>query len=120
MPHLFLEYSANITDDIKAVDCLRSLHSVMSLVTDKHKIKSRVIKHEHFLIGDEEERAFVHLSVLLLAGREEMVKKQLSQDLHSCLKACFPQTYKKNICDFTVSIEDIDPNVYSKESNFKL
>ena len=91
------------------------------MVSDIHKIKSRAVQQNDFFIGDgKSERAFVHLSVLLLKGRSEELKQRLSQTLHRCLKAAFPQTAEKMICDFTVSVEDIDASVYMKDSNFQM
>jgi 5-carboxymethyl-2-hydroxymuconate isomerase len=117
MPHLCLEYSANVVDEVEHIALFKELHEIMALASDVQAIKSRAVKQELFFIGDgSEERAFIHLSVCLLAGRSVELKSELSRKLHASLKGLFPKTRAKCRCDFTVSIEDMDPAVYTKES----
>ncbi|SCA62565.1 Uncharacterized protein SCG7109_AB_00370 [Chlamydiales bacterium SCGC AG-110-M15] len=118
MPHLIFEHSSNIQEDIHYPDLLKSLHEIVSQLSVPSAIKSRAICHDHFRVGNgEPDRAFVHITVLLLTGRDHTQKKKLGEDLLSFLKEKFSLSYKNLNCDFTIAVEDINRDVYTKENS---
>jgi 5-carboxymethyl-2-hydroxymuconate isomerase len=105
MPHLVLEYSANVPDtpDFDAV--LRQLHEAMTTAGhfELAKVKSRVLRHESFRVADgASDRAFVHLSVAVLAGRDTELLQATASALLSVLHEAFPRARLERRCEVTV------------------
>lgn len=116
MPHLHMEYTANLPqlDVDKAL--LRLNHGLVApgQFSDEFDIKSRAVKVEAFRVGTGiGERGFVHVKLALLSGRSPEVKKQLSEGLLAVLQdlAPWPADVQVQLC---VEIVDIDRASYSK------
>jgi len=116
MPHLHMEYTANLPqlDVDKAL--LRLNHGLVASgqFSDEFDIKSRAVKVEAFRVGTGiGERGFVHVKLALLSGRSPEVKKQLSESLLAVLQdlAPWPADAQVQLC---VEIVDIDRASYSK------
>ena len=115
MPHLHMEYTANLPqlDVDKAL--LRLNHGLVASgqFSDEFDIKSRAVKVEAFRVGTGiGERGFVHVKLALLSGRSPEVKKQLSESLLAVLQdlAPWPADVQVQLC---VEIVDIDRASYS-------
>lgn len=91
MPHLRLEFSANLPADVASRKLLSGIHQALA----DHGVsigncKSRVESHDAYLIGDgSKEESFVHLEVGILEGRSDEVKRSLGQALLERLEAAY-------------------------------
>jgi len=116
MPHLVLDYSANLRDRLDAKAALaalnRELDAVGEFVTED--IKSRARALETFVVGvSGREEAFVHLELAILAGRSPELKHDVLGRLLGVLRArlAAPPGMRTQI---TVRIVDIDRHGYTK------
>ena len=119
MPHLLLEYSANVPDDPDLDTVLNRLHGTMTAAGpfDLANVKSRAVRHERFLAADgAPDRAFVHLAVSVLAGREAAILRKTGEALLAVLRLGFPRAWAERRCDFTVEIREMRPELYFKAS----
>ncbi|MDH1917412.1 5-carboxymethyl-2-hydroxymuconate Delta-isomerase, partial [Acinetobacter junii] len=88
MPHIIVNYSANLID----LDELQLLEQINSTLLDSKQfveqdIKSRIFKDQSFLIGiNLPLEAYIHLKLYLLSGRTAEQKKQLGEVLLQALK----------------------------------
>jgi 5-carboxymethyl-2-hydroxymuconate isomerase len=117
MPHLILEISDNVEDrpDLKKV--LMALHSALveTGLFALEDIKSRVIRHEVFAVGDgRAERAFVALSVQILGGRSDGVKASISGEMLGVLERFFPLSLRGEGNSITVQVVDIHRASYQR------
>ncbi|AZD06895.1 putative 5-carboxymethyl-2-hydroxymuconate delta isomerase [Pseudomonas chlororaphis] len=117
MPHLHMEYTANLPQ-LDADKALLRLNNalVASGQFAEYDIKSRARKVETFRIGTGlGERAFVHVKLSLLSGRSPEIKKQLSQSLLAVLQELceWPSGVELQLA---VEILDIDRESYGKLS----
>lgn len=93
MPHLTLEYSANLATLAPAFNPAAALAAInraafASGLFGEADIKSRALACEQFCIGVEAApRAFAHLRVALLSGRSGEERRQLAAQLLAALKA---------------------------------
>ncbi|SCK15579.1 5-carboxymethyl-2-hydroxymuconate Delta-isomerase [Vogesella sp. LIG4] len=115
MPHLTVEYSANL-QQLPAPQLLQRLNDVLlqSGQFAGPDIKSRALPLPVFLVGDEPAgHAFVHVKLALLSGRPPEVKKMLSQQLLDALQSVcdWPAELAVQLC---VELMDIDRAGYSK------
>lgn len=93
MPHLTLEYSANLATLAPAFTPAAALAAInraafASGLFGEADIKSRALACEQFCIGVEAApRAFAHLRVALLSGRSGEERRQLAAQLLAALKS---------------------------------
>ncbi len=117
MPHLKLEYTNNITQDIDFPKLFSSLHKVLS-ETSGIKIqncKSRAFEVGNYYIAQgEAENAFVHLDVRFMEGRPPELKKDIGRKLLEILKTYFIRKNDPLNNQITVEISDIPNSSYFK------
>ena len=116
MPHLHMEYTANLTDLNADVALMRFNNALVGSgqFAAELDIKSRAVKVDTFKVGTAlAERAFVHVKLALLSGRSAEIKKQLSESLLAVVRdLCeWPSDIEVQLC---VEILDIDRDSYSK------
>jgi 5-carboxymethyl-2-hydroxymuconate isomerase len=121
MPHCILEASDNLLDHPDWAALLLGINQTLAgtgLFTAAD-IKSRLIRHEVFAIGDGSgDQAFVTLNVQILGGRSDEVKAQLSEALLPLLVRAFPRTLDQTKCSLTVQITDIHKPSYRRQISY--
>ena len=122
MPHCILEYSNNIVDQPDFRKLLLEVHEFL-VSTGQFKladIKSRVLCHDIFVIGDgASDRAFVTMNVCMLGGRDDSVKTTVSKGVLQLLGMHFPRTFAEKRCSITARITDIHRDSYGKMDSFE-
>ncbi len=114
MPHVILEYSKQMGDSIDIQKLLENLHSALAdSGIDQARIKTRAIALENAVVGFQKGLgSMAHLTLLLLAGRNDEQKKRyadpLYQKLLETIKPKFPD------CAITLEIRDMNPETYYK------
>jgi len=120
MPHLVLEYSANVPDEPDFDIVLRRLHEAMTTAGpfDLANVKSRAVRHERFRVADgAPDRAFVHLTVSVLAGRDGAALRSTAEALLAVLRESFPRARAERRCDLTLEIREMRRDLYSKSND---
>ena len=115
MPHVILELSNNIEKQ-NHTQLLTEIHQNLTemLPTQLESCKSRVIRHEEFLVGDGNiNNAFVHLNIEVLSGRTQATLDLVAKKLMTLLQNNFKSLLNIH---FSVSIKDL-PAVYYKASS---
>ncbi|MCP4874421.1 MAG: 5-carboxymethyl-2-hydroxymuconate Delta-isomerase [Gammaproteobacteria bacterium] len=117
MPHIVLEYSANLPElpDFRAL--FDDIHQVMNR-TGGIKIancKSRVRVAEHCYIGDgDPDNTFIHLQIEFVKGRSREVKQAIGQECLDLVKRYY-HLHLSDALQITVKIEDIALDFYFKD-----
>lgn len=116
MPHLTLEYSANLRSDFEFEALFSRLHGVLAEVggIEKRNCKSRAVERNHYYVGDGDGTGFVHVDVRFLAGRTPALKKQIGQKILDVLCEYYAVQGEESAPQITVEIRDIDRAVYFK------
>ncbi|MGY2164126.1 5-carboxymethyl-2-hydroxymuconate Delta-isomerase [Pseudomonas tolaasii] len=116
MPHLHLEYTANLPD-LAVEKTLLRLNNVLMASGQfgaEVDIKSRAIRVESFQVGTSlTPRGFIAVKLSLLSGRSPQVKKQLSESLLAALQDVgeWPEGLHVQL---SVQLVDMDRESYSK------
>lgn len=117
MPHLTLEYTDNIKQQIDFKDLFTGLHQVLADVgaIPLGNCKSRAVRLVHYYIADGDSRhAFVHLVIRLLAGRPIEQKQEIARQSLAILKDAFASSLAEFELQISVEIHDIERSTYSK------
>lgn len=110
MPHLVLEYSANVPDQPDLRRVLLDLHGALmsSALFERKDIKSRAVRHDVFAVSDgAEDRSFVALSITILEGRPDDVKAALSEAALEVLVRAFPKLVEGGRGAISVEVRDL-------------
>lgn len=116
MPHLHMEYTANLTGLNADVVLLRLNNALVGSgqFAAESDIKSRAVKIETFRVGTNlGERGFVHVKLAVLSGRSPEIKKQLADSLLAVIEDMgqWPAGVSVQLC---VEVLDIDRVPYAK------
>lgn len=118
MPHLIIEYSGNL-EGFDAEGALRALNQQVAAsgqVADPLDIKARAVRRDHYFVGEPGEdparHGFVHVTLLLLAGRAPQAKQAISRNLMEVLQGLdYPPALR---VQFSVELRDMERESYSK------
>ena len=116
MPHLHLEYTANLTDLAVEKTLLRLNNVLMASgqFGSEFDIKSRALKVKSFQVGTSlSPRAVIAVKLSLLSGRSPQVKKQLSESLLAALQDVGEWPADMQV-QLSVQLVDMDRESYSK------
>ena len=117
MPHLTLEYTANLSGTPPTRELLLSLHHLLQATAGirVENCKSRWRKVEDWVIGGgDPTAAFVHLDFRFLEGRPIEVQQAVGQGALDALKAHFHPAPEGVDLQITVEVGDIRTATYFK------
>jgi 5-carboxymethyl-2-hydroxymuconate isomerase len=112
MPHLTLEYTANLEFEIQPL--LARLHEalVATGAVNLKGIKSRAVRHTDFRMADgNPDYAFVHVGLLIRAGRPLAVQQEAAQRVMDVLKETFGQRFETGYLSLSVDIQEMREGV---------
>jgi 5-carboxymethyl-2-hydroxymuconate isomerase len=117
MPHLTLEYTANVAPATDLRRLFSRLHHVLAGVggISIANFKSRAIRLDDYHVGDgSAENAFVHLEIRLLEGRAAELKRDIGRQSLRLLHEHFAPAAEALALQITVDFRDIAPQTYLK------
>ena len=118
MPHLTIEYTANLDEFAGDRSLLLSLHQLLHSVAgiDIHNCKSRWRMMDEWLVGDgSTSSAFVHLDIRFLEGRPQDVKHAVGAGALELLREHFAGASEDRDLQITVEVLDIRRAFYFKD-----
>jgi 5-carboxymethyl-2-hydroxymuconate isomerase len=118
MPHVTVEYSANIRSDVSSKVLMKRIHETLAKFStfNLREIKSRCIKQNDFYMGDGSPRnAFVYLRLEMLAGRRLALKKAIGAKLREVLRNSYRSAAKNYELQMSVEIREIGKRLWFKE-----
>lgn len=122
MPHISLEYSANLEDraDIGALcEHLRATAAGIDAFP-MPGLRVRAIRCDHYAIADgDPKHAFVDISVRLRAGRPDEVKRAAAQRLFDAARAFLEPALATSSLALSLEMRDIDPDLSPKTGTIR-
>ncbi|WP_422385202.1 5-carboxymethyl-2-hydroxymuconate isomerase [Roseibium album] len=122
MPHITLEYSANLEQRITVQDLCEHLRVEAARIDafPMPGIRVRALKAEHYSIADgNPEHAFIDISVRLRAGRPMDVKKDAASRLFNAAKAFLKPVLANSSLALSLEMRDIDPDLSPKTGTIR-
>lgn len=104
MPHIYVEYSDNITD-LATQPLLQALNQCLidGQYATAIDIKSRAVVQHDYMIGcAEKNQGYVHVKISLLTGRSLATQQAISQQALQVLLAQLP---KQSVVDIQACVE---------------
>jgi len=120
MPHLIVEYSANLERDVDIARLVATIHAA-ALETGVFPIgglRTRAERREVYAIADKHpENAFIHVQARIGAGRTPEVRQKAAEHIFASLKAETAKTFASRPLGLTFEIVEIDPVGSLKHNN---
>jgi 5-carboxymethyl-2-hydroxymuconate isomerase len=120
LPHLVIEYSANIEDRIALGDLLDKLHAV-ALTTGVFPIgglRVRAYRAENYRIADKApDNGFVHVTAQIGHGRPLDVQQRAGEQLFAVLSKHLTPLFDKSPLAISLNIQEFHPVLNFKKNN---
>ncbi len=120
MPHLIVEYSANLEKSVDIPALLRAVHGA-ALATGVFPIgglRTRAERREHYVIADgHADNGFIHVQVRIGAGRAADVRQTAAEQIFAAVKAATALVFATHALGLTLEMVEIDPVGTLKHNN---
>ena len=120
MPHLIVEYSANIEDQIALDALLDKLHTCAlgTGVFPLGGLRVRAHRADHFRIADKApDNGFVHVTALIGHGRPLDVQQRAAEELFAVLTKHLEPLYEKSPLALSLNVQEFHPVLNFKKNN---
>ena len=128
MPHLTLEYSANLADPQRMGELCKDLAQCLDAQRDNGErvyplggIRVRALRCEQYWIADgRPDAAFLHANLKIGAGRSEAVKKATGDALFTLIKERFAAEFERQGLALSLEISEFSEAGTWKHNNLHL
>jgi 5-carboxymethyl-2-hydroxymuconate isomerase len=121
MPHLIVEYTANLKAEGDIPGLLKKANGVLIAqpgVFPIGGIRSRAIELTQWCMADgEDDYAFVHVTLKIGAGRDDKTKRKVSDELFEMIKAHFAALYAKRFLALSLELVEFSESGTYKHNN---
>lgn len=119
MPHLTVEYSANLEKRIDIPDLVRKVHTaaLATGVFDTATVRTRAERREHYAIADgHPENSFVAVSVRIATGRDAETRTRIGQAIFDDLCSYLEPIYEAAPIGISLEVQDMDTVEFRKNN----
>jgi 5-carboxymethyl-2-hydroxymuconate isomerase len=117
LPHLRLEYSSNIKEQLEEKKLFSACHHVLEKVANANPLQcqSRVVCFDTFYVGNgSENEAFIYLEISLLEGRTQAMLEEAGNQIREILKSYFAHSLQHLTVQLAVRIVEMEKVHYFK------
>lgn len=110
MPHIVIEYSDNLSKQIKSSKATALAHKAVvdSGLFSPEAVKARSLAYDDYVLHNEA-KSFLHVTISILTGRNEEERKALSGVVFKTISNAIPDADK-----VSVNIHEMDKASYTK------
>jgi len=122
MPHLIVEFSANLEKQIDIQEIVDGLHRTATAIDGLPVggLRTRAQKREYFQIADRHpDNAFVHLILKLGHGRPIEKRREFGEALFASLCVLLEQVSATSPLAISFEIQEIHPELTWKKNNLR-
>lgn len=120
MPHVVVEYSDNITDQISPRRLVEALHraALETGVFPLGGLRTRAARRDIYLVADgAPDNAFIAVVARIGAGRDAAIRKHVARILMDALEAVTAEAFRTRGLALSVDVEEIDATASLKTNN---
>jgi 5-carboxymethyl-2-hydroxymuconate isomerase len=120
MPHLIIEYSANLEADLDMAQLAGTIHEA-ALATGVFPIggcRTRLARRDVYIIGDGHlDNRFIHVQARIGTGRTPEVRQKAAERIFDSLKHATAEVFARYPLGLTFEIVEINPTGSLKHNN---
>jgi len=122
MPHVIVEYSANIEDKIRVPQLLATLHETMDQtgISEIAGLRTRAERRDDFRIADNHaSNGFVAVIVRIAQGRPLETRKMVLEKVTAAVSKHLETVFATTPLALSVEVQEIDPVLRVNRSNIR-
>jgi len=125
MPHVYLEYTAGVADEVDFTSACQRLHRTLVEVSGLRLdlVKTRLVSYDHAFIGDCDERQhFIHLNVSTVTGKagDDEQRRAISTALLEVMADIFAPALLRHKVDLSVQVTEVPASGYVRKRSATL
>ncbi|MCW5772195.1 MAG: 5-carboxymethyl-2-hydroxymuconate Delta-isomerase [Rhodospirillaceae bacterium] len=120
MPHVIVEYSANLAGPVDVKGLLAALHqaALETGVFPAGGIRTRAERRDEYIIADgRPEAGFVHVMLRIGAGRDLPTKKRAADHVFAVLCNALAPVQAQRPLAISLEVQELDPVLNLKKNN---
>lgn len=120
MPHLIVEYSANLENQIDILELVETIHNaaLKTGVFELAAVRTRAERREFYAIADSHrDNAFVAISVRIAPGRPVETRQRLGKEIFDAACEFLEDVYKKTPIGISLEVNEIDNTAAFRKNN---
>jgi 5-carboxymethyl-2-hydroxymuconate isomerase len=122
MPHIHIDYSANLEDRLDVAGLCRVLRdaAVETGVLPMAGVRVRAMRADHVVIADgNPDHAYLDIQVRLRGGRSDQAKAEATAMIFAAAEAFCADAMATSSLMLSLEMRDIDPTLSPKESSVR-
>jgi 5-carboxymethyl-2-hydroxymuconate isomerase len=118
MPHLTLEYTANLDFDVQALLARMHAELVATGAINLKGLKSRAVQRNKYRIADgNPDYAFVFVNLLIREGRPPELQREFAQRVLAVLKETFGHRFEDGYLSLSVDVKEMREGIAASAHN---
>ncbi len=120
MPHLTLEYSANLDGKMDVQELCRAIlkSALATGVFEVGAVRVRAVRCEHYAIADDEpDNGFIDVSLRLAAGRDLALRKTVGDAIFATMTEFLAPQFGTGHFALSFELREIDPKLSYKKNS---
>jgi 5-carboxymethyl-2-hydroxymuconate isomerase len=120
MPHIVIEYSANLAQKASIPQLIEHLHetAIATGVFPRGGARTRAIRCDDYRIADGvPDNAFVHVCLRIGHGRSLEVRRVAAQAIFDALVETLASVYAQSPLGLSLEVQEIDPELSFKHNS---
>lgn len=125
MPHVYLEYTAGVADEVDFKSACQRLHRTLVEVSGLRLdlVKTRLVSYDHAFVGDcDEHQHFIHLNVSTVTGKagDDEQRRAISTALLEVMADIFAPALLRHKVDLSVQVTEVPASGYVRKRSATL
>lgn len=121
MPHVIIEYTANVEADARIPELMRVLNDVLIGHADVFPIggiRTRALRLDQYRMADgAADDAFIHVVFRIKAGRPKSVTGLICADMFAAMRAHLADVFARRYLGLTLELVEFDAHGFHVENN---
>lgn len=120
MPHIVIEYSANLEDELRPMRLVEALHAAAleTGVFPLAGLRTRAERRDHYLIADgDPDHIFIAVNVRIGEGRDAATRQRVAQALMAVLERETAGTFQRRGLTLSLDVSETDGTASLKTNN---
>ena len=122
MPHLMIDYSANVEPDVDIGGLCNTLRGVAASIDafPLAGVKVRAVRVDHYAIADgNPEHGFIDISVRIREGRDMETKQNAAQKIFDAANEFVADVMRRRSLSLSLELRDIDAALSPKSGSIR-
>jgi 5-carboxymethyl-2-hydroxymuconate isomerase len=120
VPHVIVEYSANLESDVSPREMIERVHAavISTGVFPLGGVRTRAARRDVYAVADcDPDNAFVSVLIRIGQGRDEETRTRVSQTVMAALTELTGVAFEKRGLSLSVEIQEIDEAGATRKNN---